>query len=223
MLISCCYFSYFDYIKEKYRIADDVFEWFDFVINASSLFGILPGIIIKLLAPKKSAILGGLLIVAGQMMSAMLISSEHQHIKDNPAWVLATICILVGQGSCMVLLSSLQALMNLQTIQASHVISTCLFAYYMAADTFIMAVKDGLFPDTTFTKFTMQLGIEVFIVTVIQAFVITDEEDEEGFFGKAVALTKGIIYKKTNYMHIIILAVYTSILMMAYFGGEMKG
>lgn len=38
-----------------------------------------------------------------------------------------------------------------------------------------------------------------------------------------MALTKGIIYKKTNYMHIIILAVYTTILMLAYFGGDMKG
>ena len=93
----------------------------------------------------------------------------------------------------------------------------------MGADTFIMAIKDGLLPDTTFTKFTMQLAIEVFVITVIQAFVITDEEDAEGFFGKAVALTKGIIYKKTNYLHLIILAVYTAFLMMAYFGGDMKG
>lgn len=93
----------------------------------------------------------------------------------------------------------------------------------MGADTFIMAIKDGLLPDTTFTKFTMQIGIGVFFITVIQAFVITDEEDAEGFFGKAVALTKGIIYKKTNYLHVIILAVYTAFLMMAYFGGDMKG
>lgn len=38
-----------------------------------------------------------------------------------------------------------------------------------------------------------------------------------------MALTKGIIYKKTNYLHVIILAVYTAFLMMAYFGGDMKG
>ena len=93
----------------------------------------------------------------------------------------------------------------------------------MGADTFIIALKDGLLADVTFTKFTMQLAIGAFVITVIQAFVITDEEDEEGFFGKAVALTKGIIYKKTNYLHIIILAAYTAILMLAYFGGDMKG
>ena len=100
-------------------------------------------------------------------MTALMVSSEHQHIKDNPAWVLATICILVGQGSCMVLYASLQALMNLQTIQASHVISTCLFAYYMGADTFIMALKDGLLADTTFTRFTMELAMGAFFITVI--------------------------------------------------------
>ena len=44
----------------------------------------------------------------------------------------------------------------------------------MGADTFIMALKDGLLPDTTFTRFTMQLAIGAFAITVVQAFVITD-------------------------------------------------
>jgi len=33
------------------------------MLNAFSLFGILPGFLLKYLAPKKSAILGGLLVV----------------------------------------------------------------------------------------------------------------------------------------------------------------
>lgn len=109
--------------------------------------------------------------------------------------------------------------MNMQTIQASHVISTCLFAYYLGADTFIVSFKEGFFPETTFTDFTMSLAIVAFILILLNALVITDEEDASGFFGKAVALTKGIIYKKTNYFHLVILIAYVVILMLGYFAG----
>lgn len=70
-------FRYFDFIKEKYKIDDDIFDWFDFVLNAAALFGIIPGIILKYLDPKKSAVLGGLLISAGQMLCVLMISTEH--------------------------------------------------------------------------------------------------------------------------------------------------
>ena len=56
---------YFDYIKEKYNIDDEIFDWFDFLLNGCSLFGIIPGILLKCLNPKKAAILGGILIVIG--------------------------------------------------------------------------------------------------------------------------------------------------------------
>ena len=147
VLITICIFnfSYFDFIKEKYKISDELFDWFDFMLNGFSLFGIIPGLLLKCLAPKKTAILGGIFIVLGLMMTALMVSSEHDKIKENPAWMLGTICALSGQGACMVLLACLQALMNLQTIQASHVISTCLFSYYLGADSFILSIKDGLF------------------------------------------------------------------------------
>ena len=213
---------YFDFIKEKYHIEDDIFDWFDFMLNGFSLFGIIPGLLLKWLNPKKAAILGGIMIVAGQMLTVMMISTEHQKIKDNPTWVLGTICAVAGQGSCLVLFACLQALMNMQTIQSSHVISTCLMAYYLGADSFIVSVKDGLFDATTFTDFTMGLAIVAFVLILLNSLVITDVEDESGFFGKAQALTKGIIYKKTNYLHAFILFAYTTILLFSYFGGAMK-
>lgn len=113
----------------------------------------------------------------------------------------------------------MQALMNSQTIQASHVISTCCFAYYLGADSFIESVKEGLFPTETFTNFVFSLAIVAFFLTVFNGIVITDEDDASGFFGKAASLTKGIIYKKTDYMHLFILLVYTTILMMSFFVG----
>jgi hypothetical protein len=99
------------------------------------------------------------------------------------------------------------------------VISTCCFAYYLGADSFIESIKEGLFPTDTFTNFTFSLAIAAFLLTFLNGVIITDEDDESGFFGKAVALTKGIIYKKTDYMHLLILLVYTTILMMSYFAG----
>ena len=101
-------------------------------------------------------------------------------------------------------------------------ISTCCISYYLGADTFIVAVKDGLFDDYTFTDFTFGLAIAAFILTIINGVIITDEEDASGFFGKAIALTKGIIYKKTNYGHLIILAVYTTILLLSSFAGGLN-
>ena len=94
----CCFhsLSYFDYIQEKYKISDEIFDWFDFMMNACSLFGIIPGLLLKVLNPKKSAILGGLLVVAAQMATALMVSSEHEKIKENPAWMLGAICVTGG-------------------------------------------------------------------------------------------------------------------------------
>ena len=112
--------------------------------------------------------------------------------------------------------------MNLQTIQASHTISTCLFAYYMGADALIVSVKAGLYPDTTFTDFTFGLAIAAFLLTLLNGIVITDVEDIEGFFGKAIALSKGIVYKKINFGHLAILCTYTIILNVSYFAGGLN-
>ena len=75
----------------------------------------------------------------------------------------------------------------------------------------------GLFSEVTFTNYVMGLAIGAFIFTLLNAIVITDVEDASGFFGKAEALTKGIIYKKTNYAHLLILTIYTVILMSSWF------
>lgn len=187
------------------------------MLNASSLFGIFPGILLKMLDPKKTAVLGGICVVFAQMMTAVMVSSEHDKIKDNSAWLLGSICFVGGQGACLVFFSCMQALMNLQTIQSSHVIATCCVSYYLGADSFIVGVKEGLFPEVLFTNYVMGLAIMAFVFTLLNAVVITDVEDAQGFFGKAEALTKGIIYKKTNYAHLLILAVYTTILMLSYF------
>lgn len=155
------------------------------------------------------------------MLTAMMIASEHERVKENPAWLLGSICAMTGQGACMVLLACLQALMNTQTIQASHVISTCMVAYFLGADSFIMSVKEGLFASASFTNFTMYLAIVGFALTLLNAIVVSDEVDSEGLFGKAAALTKGIIYKKTNYAHLLILIAYAAVLASSYLAEDL--
>ena len=69
--------------------------------------------------------------------------------------------------------------MELQTIQASHVISTCLVSYYLCADTFIVGVK-AMFARTTFTNFTIGFAITGFIllVPVLVAAYDSDEKNK---------------------------------------------
>lgn len=95
---------------------EDLFSWFHFTLNASALVGIVPGILLTYLSPKKTAVIGGLAIVAGQMMTVFLVSTEHASMAKNSHAVLFAICVLSGQGSCLVLFSCLQALMNQMTI-----------------------------------------------------------------------------------------------------------
>ena len=111
--------------------------------------------------------------------------------------------------------------MNTQTIQASHVISTCMVAYFLGADSFIMSIKDGIFASASFTNFTMGLAIAAFVLTILNAIVVSDDVDSEGLLGKAAALSKGVIYKKTNFIHLLILIVYTGVLSSSYFAQDM--
>ena len=68
----------------------------------------------------------------------------------------------------------------------------------------------------------MGLAIVAFVFTLLNALVISDDEDATGFFGKAEALTKGIIYKKTNYAHLLILTIYTIVLVFGYFADSLS-
>jgi len=213
---------YFDFIQEKYKIREEIFDWFDFVLNAFALFGVLPGILLRYLHPKKAAIFGGILIVFAQMMTAIMVTTEHEKIRENPSYVLGSICVLAGQGSLLVLFACMQALMNLQTILSSHVIAACCVSYYLGADSFIVSVKDGLFKTITFSDFVMSLAIAAFILVILNAVIISDREDAGGIMGRSETLSKGIAYKKKNYGHLLILAVFTTMLVGADFSGAIK-
>ena len=81
-------------------------------------------------------------------------------------------------------------------------------------------MKKGLFPSESFATFTTALGIFALFSAVANGVCISDKEDSEGFFGKAAALTQGLIYKATNKLNLAILVIYTLILLinLEFFG-----
>ena len=103
---------FFEFIKVKHDLKDVIFDWVDFTQSASILFGILPGLILYHLKPRKSIGLGVVLITISLLLTSLLIEKDDKSITKNSKAILFTICLLSGQGACMVLLASLQALMN---------------------------------------------------------------------------------------------------------------
>ena len=91
---------------------DVVFDWVDFTQNASILFGILPGYILYKFKPRRSIGLGVALITVALIGTSALVESESDKVAKNSKALLFVVCLLSGQGACLVLLSSLQALMN---------------------------------------------------------------------------------------------------------------
>ena len=63
-------FSYFEYIKVKYSMSDEIFDFVEFTQNFALLFGLIPGVILYLLKPKKSSILGLLCVAASLMLTS---------------------------------------------------------------------------------------------------------------------------------------------------------
>ena len=159
---------------------DEIFDWVEFTQNFSILFGILPGLVLYLLKPKKSAVLGTLLVVASLIMTNLLVKGDSKHIADNSKEYLFAVSVMSGQGACLVLLAVLQALMNMQTILASGVLTTVLISYFLAGDSLMQMIMLSLADETQFEHLLGYLTISGGIVLILCAVVISDEEDGEG-------------------------------------------
>jgi hypothetical protein len=129
--------SFFEFIKVRHGLRDVVFDWVDFTQNASILFGIIPGLILYKFKPRRSIGLGVALITIALLLTSALVESESSKVAQNSKLLLFVVCLLSGQGACLVLLSSLQALMNQQTVLASAVISGIIISYFLGGDSFI--------------------------------------------------------------------------------------
>ena len=113
---------------------DFIFSWVDFVTNASLLFGLIPGIILKLLGPKRSIFIGGVALAFAQINMARFVPGEVDTVTHNksPIYTL-TLCAVAGQGACLIFLATLQAILQTNTIVAGHVTCTVLLVYFFGA------------------------------------------------------------------------------------------
>ena len=80
------------------------------------------------------------MIMLGYLIFSTMVAFDKKHITQNATLLLRICVVLCGQGACLVILSLLQSLINVQTIQSTSVISTILFSYYLGADSFASAI-----------------------------------------------------------------------------------
>jgi hypothetical protein len=88
--------GYFMFLQEKYQISDEIFDWFDYAMNIYSLFGIIPGLVIMRLKPKKSAVIGSVMIMLGYLLFSSLVSFDKAHITKNATFLLRIVVVLCG-------------------------------------------------------------------------------------------------------------------------------
>ena len=171
-------------------MSDEMFDFVEFTQNFALLFGLIPGVILYLLKPKKSSILGLLCVAAALMLTSQLVSGDSSHITDNNRQYLFLVCVLSGQGACLVLLATLQALMNMQTVMASAIVSSILIGYFQAGDPLMQMVMLNLADESQFSSLLSYLAITAGIVLIMCAFVVSDEEDGEGGGGLSLSALK---------------------------------
>ena len=73
-------------------------------------------------------------MIVSLMLTSQLVSGDRRHITENSKTYLLLVCVLSGQGACLVLLASLQALMNMMTVMASSIVCAILIGYFTAGD-----------------------------------------------------------------------------------------
>ena len=184
------------------------------------LFGLIPGVILYLLKPKKSTVLGLLFVIASLMLTSQLVSGDRRHITENSKTYLFLVCVLSGQGACLVLLATLQALMNMMTVMASSIVCAILIGYYISGDILMQMIMLNLTDESQFEQILSYLAITAGIALVLCALVISDEEDGEGGSGfslsalkdKAKTLASGVLYSRTGRFYMIIAGVFSVIL-----------
>ena len=202
-------------------MSDEIFDWVEFTQNFALLFGLVPGLLLYLLKPKKSSVLGLLLVVASLMLTSQLISGDSRHITENSKQYLFLVSALSGQGACLVLLATLQALMNMQTVLASAIVSGVLIGYFMAGDTLMQMIMLNLADESQFQQLLSYLAITAGIALIMCAFVVSDEEDAENEDGlslsalkdKAKTLASGVLYSNTGYAYLLVAGIVSVILL----------
>ena len=80
----------------------------------------------------------------------------------------------------------------------------------------------GFADESYVSTFLLYLAIAGAAIAILTCFVISDEEDTEGLFGKGEALTKGVLYKRFGYFYYTVLFAYLLTLVCALRGTNLE-
>ena len=98
------------------------------------------------------------------IMCALLVHSEHEDIVTNSRVLLILVSSIGGQGATLIWLASTQAMLEFHTIVCSHIINGVLISYFIGADTIVMSITNGLFPESKFGNVVISIAIINLIV-----------------------------------------------------------
>jgi hypothetical protein len=61
--------------ESKYNLSPAVVNWFNFAVNASVLFGVLPSKLYRKYGPRKTMLIGGILLTGAHVAAALMLNS----------------------------------------------------------------------------------------------------------------------------------------------------
>lgn len=95
-------------------------------MNASVLVGIVPSFLFTSLGPKKTILLGGLLITVAHIIAAVVLNSGSMN-KSTATALLFITGILGGQGACIIFFSAAGAALKQNSIICTSLVSKSLY------------------------------------------------------------------------------------------------
>jgi hypothetical protein len=83
-------------------------------VNAATLVGIVPSILYAQQGPKKTILIGGILLTAAHILAAFVL--EAQFGKSLATILLFVVGVVGGQGACIIFFSALGAMLKQHSI-----------------------------------------------------------------------------------------------------------
>jgi len=111
-------------------------------------------------------------MILSYVMCTVLVYYDFQ---DNALPLILFTAVLSGQGSCLVLLTCLQTMLDFHTIVCGTICNGILLSYYMGAKGLTKSITVGLLPNVGFTWIVFMISMTGLIVyTVTGLKLLTD-------------------------------------------------
>ena len=131
------------------------------------------------------------------------------------------VCVISGQGACLIVLSAIQSMLNFHTIVCSQVICTLLIGYFIGSDSLLSAINLSFGMEDNFNTFMFCFAIVGIAINFTTAYLITDDEDGTGLMGKGDSLSKGLLNKRLSTFPLIWFTVYVLVALGALYDSDL--